>query len=489
MKKRQEGILTVEASISLTLMVLFMLFLFSFARVYRAQSVVSHGVIQSADAIALESYLREAAYENDAASTSFWLGHLTGQNDVSAESLTRLKDANIGQLAKQKFIAAVADSSAHADAKLQKLGVKNGLSGVQFTVAYLDETAGDVVLGANYTVELQFPLFGARELALTKTAKAKTFGNVRYSISGTSNNMHWGTVTGSGRYENGQSVIIEAKPEPGFRFVRWSDGSTDPKRVIPVNGNADFEAIFEPVQVTIRITGGMTGDASTTFTAVVEPADAAVSWSVSDGSILSLSPSENTCTVTAIGSNNSCRFLEVFTPNQRLDDDQGNTSDPVQLTAHAEYYGTTADASVQIVTMPAVVVENFYYYKTNQSDGGRKSSRNYYAERLPNEFTQRYQYTPNGAENSERRYYYGERQGCWHRTLYVTRAELESAEQLAPGAWLADAPDRCQGYNMTGYNGTSAQNGYVLWFDESTRLPFFITGQKGSGDYYIASIY
>ena len=57
-KKRQQGILTVEASIVLTLLILLVLFLFSFGRVYRAQSLVSHATLQAADAVALESYLR-----------------------------------------------------------------------------------------------------------------------------------------------------------------------------------------------------------------------------------------------------------------------------------------------------------------------------------------------------------------------------------------------------------------------------------------------
>ena len=58
MKKREQGVLTVEASIVLTVCILFILFLFSFARIYSAQSMVGHAVIQASDAIALESYFR-----------------------------------------------------------------------------------------------------------------------------------------------------------------------------------------------------------------------------------------------------------------------------------------------------------------------------------------------------------------------------------------------------------------------------------------------
>ena len=108
MKKREQGILTVEASIVLTLMLLFILFLFSFGRVYRAQNLVSHATLQSADAVALESYLRETALQSDVSEVVNLASHITESSAISAESLESLRSANLPKIARQKFIAAIA---------------------------------------------------------------------------------------------------------------------------------------------------------------------------------------------------------------------------------------------------------------------------------------------------------------------------------------------------------------------------------------------
>ena len=133
MKKREQGILTVEASIVLTLMLLFILFLFSFGRVYRAQNLASHATLQSADAVAMESYLRETALQTDVSEVVHLASHITESSAISAESLESLRSANLPKIARQKFIAAIASSEAKADEKLKSMGVKNGLAGVDFS--------------------------------------------------------------------------------------------------------------------------------------------------------------------------------------------------------------------------------------------------------------------------------------------------------------------------------------------------------------------
>lgn len=56
-----------------------------------------------------------------------------------------------------------------------------------------------------------------------------------------------GTVTGSGVYPYGSSVIIEAIPEEGYEFYSWSDGSQSASITINILDSVDIVAIFNDV--------------------------------------------------------------------------------------------------------------------------------------------------------------------------------------------------------------------------------------------------
>lgn len=66
-----------------------------------------------------------------------------------------------------------------------------------------------------------------------------------------------GTVSGAGTYEVGSTATIEATPNAGYRFVKWSDGNTNATRQITKTSNdisanvtrLSYTATFEPIQV------------------------------------------------------------------------------------------------------------------------------------------------------------------------------------------------------------------------------------------------
>lgn len=257
MKKKEQGILTIEASIVLTLFLLFVLFLFSFARMYRAQNMISHATMQSADALALESYIREVAHDEDANEIVKLGNQLSGLTSLSEESFTSLRAADIPKLAKEKFAVAISSSDANADAILKKLGVKGGLSGVDFSVSKMDLNTNDVIVYANYTLELQFPVFGFSEINVTKAARAKTFGDILFEISTISNDDRKGTASGGGSYKHGTTIEITAEPKYGYYFEGWDDDGdgdvdydggkaiTASKRTVTVTDAKTYTAIFK----------------------------------------------------------------------------------------------------------------------------------------------------------------------------------------------------------------------------------------------------
>ncbi len=253
MKERERGVLTVETSIVLTLCIFFILFLFSFARIYSAQSLMSHAVLQTSDAIALESYLRETALTGSEEDVVKLANRLTGVTTLSADSFTSLRSADISKIAKEKFTYAVANSEANANKKLKKLGVKDGIAGVDFSASRIDLGNDDVIIYANYTLEMQFPIFGFKEISVSKAAKAKTFGDILFEIQTIPQKPHMGSAAGGGNYKHGTQIQISATPNYGYKFVKWEDGSTENPRTVTVNGAKTYVAVFTEDQFGINV--------------------------------------------------------------------------------------------------------------------------------------------------------------------------------------------------------------------------------------------
>lgn len=245
MKKNERGVLTVEASIVLCVFALFILFLFSFATIYRAENMVSHATLQAADAVALESYLRETAYETDEQKVLFWANRLNGQDSISADSFESLRTADLEAITKEKFALAVGETAEQADRVLKNLGVDGGLDGIDFSESYVDLTTNDIIIRANYTMKMKFPVFGANQLTASKSAKAKTAGEILFTINVIPEDKIMGITSGSGKYRMGTEVEISAEANYGFDFVSWDDGNTDNPRKITVADAKTYIAKFE----------------------------------------------------------------------------------------------------------------------------------------------------------------------------------------------------------------------------------------------------
>ena len=108
-----------------------------------------------------------------------------------------------------------------------------------------------------------------------------------YTLTVASANTAMGTATGGGTYQPGAQATITATALDGYRFVNWSDGSTQASRTITVTGDATYTAYFEvgqggePQQYVITVvsnnpergtvTGGGLYDAGAVITITAEP--------------------------------------------------------------------------------------------------------------------------------------------------------------------------------------------------------------------------
>ncbi|MBO4752089.1 MAG: T9SS type A sorting domain-containing protein [Bacteroidales bacterium] len=70
-------------------------------------------------------------------------------------------------------------------------------------------------------------------------------GPATYTITANSANPAYGTVTGGGEYEEGQTATLNANAAAGYCFVQWQDGNTQNPRYVTVTGDATYTATFE----------------------------------------------------------------------------------------------------------------------------------------------------------------------------------------------------------------------------------------------------
>ena len=66
----------------------------------------------------------------------------------------------------------------------------------------------------------------------------------QYTITATSNNAAWGTVSGGGTYNEGATATLTATAATGYHFVQWQDGNTQNPRTVTVTANATYTATF-----------------------------------------------------------------------------------------------------------------------------------------------------------------------------------------------------------------------------------------------------
>ena len=65
-----------------------------------------------------------------------------------------------------------------------------------------------------------------------------------YTVTVNSNNVAWGTATGSGTYASGATVTLAAVPSTNCYFVKWNDEVTDNPRTITVTEDLTYTAYF-----------------------------------------------------------------------------------------------------------------------------------------------------------------------------------------------------------------------------------------------------
>lgn len=102
--------------------------------------------------------------------------------------------------------------------------------------------------------------------------------NPKYTLTVSSNNTSYGTVTGGGSYTTGTTATLAATPKVGYKFLNWSDGNNSATRTVTVTSNATYTAQFRPIYITYDSVFSFkmwadTGLASTSLIEIVNKTD------------------------------------------------------------------------------------------------------------------------------------------------------------------------------------------------------------------------
>ncbi len=154
------------------------------------------------------------------------------------------------------------------------------------TITATPKTGYEFVRWSNGSTNATETITVTSDLSLTAEFAIKM-----YTVAVSANNSSYGTVEGGGSVVHGSTATITATPKTGYKFVKWSNGSTNATETITVTSDLSLTAEFAPKTciVTLEVnnisygsvSGGGTFTEGSTVTITAIPAEGCefVKWS------------------------------------------------------------------------------------------------------------------------------------------------------------------------------------------------------------------
>lgn len=181
MKKGERGLLSLEACISVTIFIFFMLFLYSFFVVFEARNMMAHTVLATTKSLSLDSYW--SSKMRDTGNLTSFAGFLSKlYNDPGFTAKEAWDELGEGEtldtnIVKERFIAYLsgeetdAGATPEADKLLKRYHVVNGVNGLDFSQSTVE--SGCVKVVVTYELEYEFDVFGLDTLKMQQSACSK----------------------------------------------------------------------------------------------------------------------------------------------------------------------------------------------------------------------------------------------------------------------------------------------------------------------------
>lgn len=184
MRKKTDGVLSIEAAISLTMLIFIVMFVLDIGYVYRAENMVYHAMLQTARTASLYDYeingVGETATEQVINQFMRLIG--IGTSSVKDELKEAVKDENAPEIAKIIFKGSVAEQQDEAKYILNEYNVKKiNFEDSKFVEECTENIKDkDIIIVAKYEVELVVPVFGIESIDIKQSAKSRLWGYGHY---------------------------------------------------------------------------------------------------------------------------------------------------------------------------------------------------------------------------------------------------------------------------------------------------------------------
>ena len=179
----EKGSLTLETAIVLPIFFFMFMGVFCFFGYIGARNEIHHALIQSAKSLSMDTILNENVESLNENKAGFWETFADLVIDIIridtdeyySTSTDWYKNSSSTEIVKKRFIGYLtgSESDTVAQDKSEKLGVVDGLEGVNFQYSVTD---GELEITATYELKIWFDFFGLTSFPMQDTVCAKMWG-------------------------------------------------------------------------------------------------------------------------------------------------------------------------------------------------------------------------------------------------------------------------------------------------------------------------
>lgn len=178
MRKKESGLLSLEASIVVVIFLFLMLYLYSFFIVFEARNAIGHSMLAAVDSVAFDAYAPDKVVDGEGLSTVYGLvyGAVEDLNLFDHQGFTNWETGEIDAPAvvKERFLAYLSGSgknTGEAEQTLNRLHIVGGVSGLDFSKSHVSDDK--LYVTVEYSLDYTFQVFGLKGVKMRQSCCSK----------------------------------------------------------------------------------------------------------------------------------------------------------------------------------------------------------------------------------------------------------------------------------------------------------------------------
>jgi len=185
--KNESGLLSLEASIAVTIFIFLMLFLYSFFVVFEVRNEIGHTVLSTANSLAFDGYENSNLGDSDTLGQIIYniYGNSTNDNNDFSDYRTWYDDSTVtdedgntslsndfSDALKNRFLAYLTGGNPdNAEAILKRYHIQGGVDGLDFSGSKVED--GKLYVSVKYEIEYEFNVFNLGNNEFEQSACSK----------------------------------------------------------------------------------------------------------------------------------------------------------------------------------------------------------------------------------------------------------------------------------------------------------------------------